>query len=253
MKSEFNPAGNEYKNPPSFTQSSQSYFTAAPEIAPPADEYPPLPQEFVSETTKATESQKSSSRAKKRARQVEHNFMVRLMSYAVACFVSIVVLSSTLHSEAIRDNVIAAGGSVDGDFRFSIQWNDIEENQNDFDAHCAEPNGYEIFFENQNQLSPCGGVLDVDIIYPETAVAVENIVYKDKKTMDDGTYVLSVVCYSNNGYDGGFRAQIELNGRTYDLEYAEGMTTGERVEVAVLTVENGRFTLTTSIDKKTFW
>ena len=71
--------------------------------------------------------------------------------------------------------------------------------------------------------------------------------------MEDGEYILSVVCYNNVGCDGGFRAQIELRGRIYNFEYDEPMETGDEVVVAIVTVKNGRMTIDPQIGSKLFW
>lgn len=256
MKANPHSSQEEFHQPPNISPLSDHAYHVAPEITPPAPEFPDLPdshQEQSGYGDNQAQSHPDKMRKKQRIEQANHNFLVRMMSYAVAAVVSVVILSTTLYNEEIVDNVIAAGGSVDGDFRFTIQWNDVEANQNDFDAHCLEPGGYEIYFECQGIDSPNGGMLDVDIVTPGEKVAIENIIYEDKATMENGVYELSVVCFSNMGYDGGFRAQIELNGRTYNLEYSQPMYDGERVVVATVEKVGGRFILTKSIDDKPAW
>lgn len=253
MKDEIKLAGGEFHAAAELYPAQESDHITAPEITPPPEEYPPLPNEYSSEPTSENEEDSSSSREKRKKKINAHKKLSHLMSYAVASCVAVLMLAHTLYSQDIIDNVIAAGGNVDGDLRFSIQWNDTEVNLNDFDAHCIEPNGYELYYSNRGLITPCGGDLDVDIIDPGELIAIENIYYADKKDMEDGTYELSVVCFSNNGYSGGFRAQIEIDNIIYNFTYDKPMETGERVVIAEVTLSNGRFSIDKKIGRNYFW
>ena len=150
----------------------------------------------------------------------------------------------------IRENVKAAGGKVDGVLRFSIQWNDGDEwDQNDEDAHCIEPYGNQIFFASKR--SSTGGNLDVDIIHPERGkAAVENITWPRLESMRDGTYRFFVHCYCNRGGRSGFRAEIEFNGNIYSYDYSKPLRQGENVDVALVTLKEGVFTIEEKLDSR---
>lgn len=155
--------------------------------------------------------------------------------------------SGNVTDSIVKQNVKNAGGKVDGDLRFSIQWNEDGKDNCDLDAHCKEAGGFEILYSTARapRFSPTKGQLDVDIIHPNGNVAVENITWADRKTMSDGTYRFFVNQYSGS-VKNGFRAEIEFDGNIYTFDYPHPMRTGEDVVVAEVTLKNGEF----KIDEK---
>jgi hypothetical protein len=168
--------------------------------------------------------------------------------------------SGNITDSSMKERVKSAGGKVDGDLRFSIQWNDIEHDTCDLDAHCIEPygrNGYEIFFQNKRTLSPNKGMLDVDIIDPTMGQpAVENITWADRATMKDGVYRFFVHNYSG-GNKHGFRAEIEFDGQVYSFDYDKTTRSGQKTNVAEVTLKNGQFSikelLPSNVTSKEIW
>ena len=156
--------------------------------------------------------------------------------------------SGNVTDSIVKQNVKNAGGKVDGDLRFSIQWNEDGRDNCDLDAHCKEASGYEIYYSTARapKLSPTKGQLDVDIIHPDGEVAVENITWADRKTMSDGTYKFFVHQYSGS-VKNGFRAEIEFDGNIYSFDYPHPMRTGENVVVAEVTLKNGEFKINEKI------
>lgn len=125
----------------------------------------------------------------------------------------------------IKENVKAAGGSVTGIVRFSIQWNDKDGKDNsDLDAHCIEPKGGEHIYFGCRKSLRTRGELDIDITQPvdqcraSNGVAVENITYPSKEYMIPGTYKFFVNQFAYRGSQ-GFKAEIEVNGEIHSYEY----------------------------------
>ena len=145
----------------------------------------------------------------------------------------------------IRENVKAAGGSVTGDLRFSIQWNEDGRDNCDLDAHAIEPNRQEIFYGRYKkpEKTLTGGQLDVDIISPNGRVAVENITWPDRKRMRPGVYKFFVKQFSGSARK-GFRAEIEFDGTIYSFDYSKQMRYRENVWVAEVTLnDRGEFSI----------
>lgn len=166
-------------------------------------------------------------------------------------------------TDSLKENVKAAGGKVDGQLRFSIQWNDGDDwNPNDFDAHCVHrsrtrPMNDENVFKRDMYASGhiffasrydyyTGGELDVDIRRPgRDQVAVENIIWPWGSAMKEGDYEFFVRNYAHNGGRSGFKAEIEFDGRVHSFEYPNELREKETVRVATVHRDkDGRFSIT---------
>lgn len=146
----------------------------------------------------------------------------------------------------IKENVKAAGGSVTGIVRFSIQWNDGNGKDNsDLDAHCLEPQGGDHIYFSHKRSRYTGGELDIDITDPlyqcksNGGVAVENITYPSKERMKPGTYKFYVNQYSFRNSQ-GFKAEVEVNGEIHSYEYNSPVRGNVQVAEVVLD-QSGNF------------
>lgn len=141
--------------------------------------------------------------------------------------------NGNLTDSAMKERVKNAGGNVDGVFRYSIQWNDKRDNNNDLDAHLLEPNGNTIFF--QRMRSNTSGTLDVDITNPNSQrphdASVENIIYTDINRMPEGIYTCMVHNYAERG-GRNFSAEIEFEGRIFTFAYEGKFRQSEKIIVA---------------------
>ena len=136
-------------------------------------------------------------------------------------------------ADSMKERVKAAGGSVDGVLRFSIQWNVSGDNLNDYDAHCKEPNGNDIYFRSAGRPHPSGGILDVDARnFGRNHVAVENITWQNANKMKEGVYTFSVHNFEHLGGTDGFDAEIEFNGKIYKFEHHKNVPNNKTVAVA---------------------
>lgn len=162
--------------------------------------------------------------------------------------------SGNLTDSSMKNRVKAAGGNVVGDLRFSLQWNENGEDDCDLDAHCKTP-CTEIYYSHKFDRNT-NGELDVDIISPGRKVAVENIAWADRNTMKNGKYLFFVRQFSGS-VKNGFRAEIEFDGQIYSFDYPHSMRSGEDVNVAEVTYEDGKFTikelLPSNVSSKEVW
>jgi hypothetical protein len=141
-------------------------------------------------------------------------------------------------ADSMKERVKSFGGKVDGVLRFSIQWNDDGKNNIDFDAHCIEPNGNEIYYSNKHNLLSSGD-LDVDIVCPREKVAVENITWSNINKMQLGVYHFFVHNYSSATSNAGFSAEIEYNGQIHTFVYPQPLHGKQRVIVAKINFNKG--------------
>lgn len=141
-------------------------------------------------------------------------------------------------ADSMKERVKAHGGNVEGDLRFSIQWNTPEDpNTSDLDAHASGPSGH-IFFGRKR--GTCSGSLDVDIIRPSSGViAVENIIYTDREKMLPGVYSLYVNNYSQR-VGKGFSAEIEFDGQIYSYYHSKKISDGGHVQVGKVELTKSR-------------
>ena len=145
-------------------------------------------------------------------------------------------------ADSMKERVRAKGGDVEGDLRFSIQWNEKNDNHSDLDAHCKEPRNH-IHFPLKGRRQQSSGMLDVDIISPGRNVAVENITYSDRSQMPDGKYEFLVHCYGQMSASTGFTAEVEFDGQLHSFTYPQVLGQGQKIPVADIICKNGNFTI----------
>lgn len=144
-------------------------------------------------------------------------------------------------ADSMKERVKAAGGKVDGELRFSIQWNEDGKSIVDLDAHAHCPGNVIICYSNKRPGNSNGGFLDVDMINP-SHVGVENITWPTGTKMRPGKYLFRVRNFSNHLKHDGFDAEIEFNGEIHSFSYRKAFR--NIVDVAEVTVgENNTYTI----------
>ena len=171
--------------------------------------------------------------------------------------------SGNITDSDMKQNVKAAGGNVNGALRFSIMWNEAQNDNSDLDAHCIEPDSNEIYYGNcrKPRMSRMGGQLDIDITRPMEQMngkpSVENITWADKSHMKPGTYRFFVRQFAARGSK-GFKAEIEFDGEIHAFEYNHPVS-GDVTVAEVVLDENGNFSIkeklngTSSVSSRDIW
>ena len=149
-------------------------------------------------------------------------------------------------ADSMKQRVKAAGGKVDGELRFSIQWNEDGKSIVDLDAHAVCPNGAHIEFSDKHPRNANGGFLDVDMISPR-GIGVENITWPTGTRMEPGRYVFSVHNFSGHLNHQGFDAEIEFDGEIHSFNYRQAFR--GTIDVAKVTVaKDGSYSIESLLD-----
>lgn len=159
----------------------------------------------------------------------------------------------------LSDMVTAKGGRVDGVFRFTHSWNEIEPNNSLMDIHVFMPGstprpdservhsyghiGRRVGW-NQRDDASSGGIQDVDYVSeaPKGYVPVENITFPTLSKMPEGEYICKIHNWSFRGTGGRGKAEIAFEGNIFQYEYPK-TTNNEWVTVAIVTLKNGKFSI----------
>ena len=164
-------------------------------------------------------------------------------------------------TDSMRDDVVKAGGRVDGVLRFTHSWNHTGDNQSLMDLHVFFPTNtrkhkdsdevndnygnQERVGWNHRQHHGTGGTQDVDFVNnPGTRVPLENITFPDIKRMVDGVYTLKIHNWNRRMNKGkGFKAEIEFGNNIYQYTYDKEIKGKEWITVARVTLANGVFSI----------
>jgi hypothetical protein len=159
----------------------------------------------------------------------------------------------------IKEQVKSAGGKVDGILRFSMIWNESGTDGSDLDAWCQQPKGeigYSQGFRKDygNKFSQCGGQLDLDNTMPGNKIAIENIYFKDLKSLMKGKYRFYVNQFSARNSQ-GFKCEIEFEDQIFTYEYNRPVSGS--ITVATVSFDGENFEITHSLPEtnssKSIW
>lgn len=149
------------------------------------------------------------------------------------------------------------GGRIDGVFRFTHSWNELERNESLMDLHvfmpgCQLPNqgeggpnvrGRRVGWNNRQDFLS-GGIQDVDYTSqaPIGYVPVENITFPELNRMPEGIYTCMIHNWNFRNTGGRGKAEIAINGEVFQYEYP-ATSHYQWVTVAEVTLKNGKFSI----------
>jgi hypothetical protein len=144
-------------------------------------------------------------------------------------------------TDSLKERVKKAGGRVDGFLRFSLQWNENNEDTDiDLDAHAHTPSGQHIYYSNP------AGHLDVDNTHPGAEIAVENITWLTRAKTPKGEYQFRVYNFSSKRCEGGFSAELEMDGVIHSFSYGKPIAGRSFVDVATIRFDD-KFKIVSSL------
>lgn len=158
----------------------------------------------------------------------------------------------------LSQEVVNRGGKVDGVFRFSQSWNELERNQSLMDlhvfmpgnTHMENPNGKREYGSgrrvgwNNRRDGKSKGQQDVDYTSeaPVGHVPVENITFPELSLMPEGKYICKIHNWAFRKTGGRGKAEIAFGDEVYEYVYP-ATKNYEWVTVAEVTLKNGHFSI----------
>lgn len=150
-------------------------------------------------------------------------------------------------TDSMKERVKLAGGRVEGDLCCRLAWDYTD----DLDFHMIEPNGHRIYYPNLRSLSSNGGILDTDANGRDGMrdKPIENIVYDNRNSMQEGIYTLQVNNYQRRSNGAGFGVEIEFDCETHTFNYPNVVRSSETITVAKINYNKQEgFSIIESID-----
>lgn len=158
-------------------------------------------------------------------------------------------------ADSMKEKVKAAGGSVEGQLRVSLEWH----NHDDLDVYLRCPDNETVYYGHRTH-SRLKAQLDVDANNGNlTRTPVENIIMPYDVTPIEGVYDVSVNQYSRRESTGiGYTVEIEVNGQIHRFvrEKNPSMKATDRIASIRYSRANGFEVIGSSdvkIQSKTVW